>query len=124
MGAASPDGIAQMGLAKPRASPHIPPMNKITQLWRGDLPLGDAFWTWAVTGGLLVNLSTSLMFVWLITADRPVAALLIGYGLSLPYNALATVGVWRSAARHEGPVLQADFARGAVLVVMAGLSVT
>ncbi|PWK62120.1 hypothetical protein [Roseicyclus mahoneyensis] len=99
-------------------------MSKITDLWRGHLPLGDAFWTWAVMGGLLVNVATSGIFLWLITNDHPIPALLVGYGLSLPYNALATVGVWRSAARHDGPQVQADVARGAVLVLMAGLSLT
>ncbi len=99
-------------------------MRKITDLWRGDLPLGDAFWTWAVMGGLVVNVSSSLVFLWLITIDHPIPALLVGYGLSLPFNALATVGVFRSAARHGGPHVQADLARGAVLVLMAGLSLT
>lgn len=103
---------------------HISGMDKIMDLWRGDLPLGDAFWTWAVLGGLIVNVSTSLTFLWLITIDLPLLALLVGYGLSLPFNALATIGVWRSAARHDGPALQADLARGAVLVWMAGLSLT
>jgi hypothetical protein len=99
-------------------------MNKIMDLWRGDLPLGDAFWNWAVLGGLVVNVSTSLIFLWLITLDLPIPALLVGYGLSLPFNALATVGVWRAATRHDGPVIQADLARGVVLLWMAGLSLT
>jgi hypothetical protein len=103
---------------------HIWNMGKIMDLWRGDLPLGDAFWTWAVLGGLVVNVSTSLIFLWLITIDQPIPALLVGYGLSLPFNALATVGVWRSAARHDGAMVQADLARGAVLLWMAGLSLT
>ena len=102
----------------------MPGMGKITDLWRGDLPLGDAFWNWAVLGGLIVNVSTSLIFLWLITIDQPIPALIVGYGMSLPFNALATVGVWRSAARHDGPVIQADLARGVVLVWMAGLSLT
>jgi hypothetical protein len=103
---------------------HMPGMGKITELWRGDLPLGDAFWNWAVLGGLIVNVSTSLTFLWLITIDQPLLALFVGYGLSLPFNALATIGVWRSAMRHDGPVIQADLARGVVLLWMAGLSLT
>lgn len=99
-------------------------MNTITDLWRGALPLGDAFWTWAVMGGLAVNVSTSLIFLWLITIDQPIPALIVGYGLSLPFNLLVTVGVWRSAATHQGPVVQADLARGVVLLWMAGLSLT
>lgn len=99
-------------------------MDRVGKLWRGDLPLGDAFWNWAVLGGLIVNVSTSLIFLWLITIDQPLAALVVGYGLSLPFNAVATIGVWRAAARHDGPAIQADLARGVVLLWMAGLSLT
>lgn len=94
------------------------------RLWRGDLPLSDAFWIGAVTVGLTVNVATSLLFLGLITADLPWPALIVGYGISLPYNALALVGVWRSAARHDGPPLHAELARYATLLLMAVLSLT
>ena len=93
-------------------------------LWRGELPLSDAFWTWAVLGAVAVNLSTSIAFLLLIMAEQPVAALIVGYAVSIPYNILALVGVWRSAARHPGPALQADLARWLSLALLAGLSVT
>ena len=93
-------------------------------LWRGDCALADAFWTWAVTVGLLVNITTSVLFLILIMQDLALAALLIGYGMSLPYNVVAVVGVWRAAARYEGPAIHADLARGASLVLMAALSLT
>lgn len=99
-------------------------MNKLAALWRGDLGLADAFWTWAVFGGLLVNIVTSGAFLVLITLDRPLPALLIGYGVSLPYNAVAVVGVWRSAARHGGPPREAALARGASVILMTVLSLT
>jgi hypothetical protein len=88
------------------------------------LPLDEAFWTWAIGIGLLVNLTTSALFLALITADRPWAALFVGYALSVPYNVLATVGVWRSAARYDGPTLHAELARIATAIVMLVLSVT
>ena len=72
------------------------------RLWLGELALAEAFWTWAVLGGALVNLITSLLFYALIIHDRPVLALLAGYGPSLPYNLVVLVGVWRSADRHAG----------------------
>ena len=75
-------------------------------------------------GGLLVNLTSSLVFLLLLTRDLTVAALLVGYGLSLPYNLVATVGVWRSAARHRGSQRMADLARVATLIGMIVLSVT
>jgi hypothetical protein len=99
-------------------------MEKLKALWRGDLSLEDAFWTWAVFNGLLVNVTTSILFVILITNDLPVPALLVGYGLSLPYNILAVVGVWRLAARDDGPALHAGLARAASLILMAFLSLT
>lgn len=93
-------------------------------LWAGDLALGEAFWTWTVTVGLLVNISTTLLFLMLVMQDRPVAAAVAGYAVSVPYNVVATVGVWRSAAHYEGPPQHADLARLAAIVLMAVLSVT
>jgi hypothetical protein len=100
------------------------PWRKLRSLWLGELPLGEAFWTWAIGIGLVVNLTTSVLFLALITVDRPWAALFVGYALSVPYNLLAGVGVWRSAARYAGPAVHADAARIAVVIVMLLLSVT
>jgi hypothetical protein len=99
-------------------------MAKLSSLWLGELPLGEAFWTWAIGIGLLVNVTTSAMFLALITADRPWAALFVGYVLSVPYNVVAMVGVWRSAARYQGPARHAEFARIATVIVMVLLSMT
>ena len=99
-------------------------MTKLLALWSGDLTLSEAFWTWTVTVGLLVNVVTSILFVLLILQDQPLAGVLIGYGLSAPYNILAVVGVWRSAARYGGPSRHADLARFASVVLMAALTLT
>ena len=99
-------------------------MKKLRSLWLGKLPLSEAFWTWAISVGLLVNVTTSALFLAMITLDRPWAALLFGYAPSVPYNTLATVGVWRSAARYRGPAAHADRARIATLLVMLLLTVT
>lgn len=99
-------------------------MSPLGTLWRGDFDLADAFWTWAVTVGLLVNVVTSVLFLILITQDLAWAALVIGYGVSLPYNAVAVVGVWRAAARYDGPAIHADLARVATVVLMMALSLT
>jgi len=99
-------------------------MSKLRALWAGDLPLGEAFWTWAIGIGLLVNVVTSGLFLTLLTLDRPLAALFVGYGLSVPYNVVAVVGVWRAAARYAGDAWHADLARIATLVAMALMTVT
>ena len=64
------------------------------------------------------------MFMVLISLDRPWVALLFGYAPSIPYNAVAAVGVWRSAARYDGPYAHADAARLVVVVLMVVLTVT
>jgi hypothetical protein len=97
-------------------------MRKLRALWSGDLPLREAFWTYAVAGGVAVNGVTTLLLFVLLAADRPIAALLVGYGLPLPYNLAALVGVWRSAGRHAGRPLHADLARIVTPVLIAALS--
>ena len=99
-------------------------MRALQRLWAGEAPLDVAFWNWAVIAGLLVNISTSIGFFLLMQAREPIAALLVGYGLSIPYNILATIGVWRSAARYTGPPRLASLARWITLLGMAILSVT
>ena len=74
---------------------------KLARLWKGEVPLEEAFWSYAVIGGIAVNVVTSFALLVLISMDRPIAAFLAGYGLSLPYNLVATVGVCRAAARAE-----------------------
>ncbi len=94
------------------------------RLWRGELPLPEAFWTWVVLGGLLVNVTTSIGFLWLIMAGLMVPAYVVGYGLSLPYNLVATVGTLRSASRPDADPRWAGMARAAVVLVMTVLSLT
>ncbi len=99
-------------------------VSRLLRLWRGDLSLEDAFWNWAVIGGLVVNLTSSLGFLLLVAEDRLIAACLVGYGLSLPYNLLATVGVWRSAGRYKGDRRRAQLARAIVVIGMVILGIT
>jgi len=99
-------------------------MTQLSALWLGNLPLEVAFWKWAVIGGLGVNMSTSLAFLVLIMQGQPLAAFVVGYVLSVPYNIVATVGVWRSADRFSGPRHWADLARIVTTVGMVILSIT
>ena len=57
-------------------------------------------------------------------ADRPIAAFILSYALSVPYNILVTVGVWRSAERYTGERKWADLARIVTISDMIFLSVT
>jgi len=108
----------------PTKSVYTGAMTTLCRLWRGELPLPDAFWNWAVFGGLAINVASSVAFLYLISTDRPIAALIAGYGPSIPYNIVVTVGVWRSAARHAGERRWADLARVVTVTGMVLLSVT
>lgn len=99
-------------------------MITLRRLWRGDLPLPQAFWTWAVAGGILVNVLTSILFLALIMGGYIVAAFVVGYAVSVPYNIVVTVGVWRSAGRYEGERRWADLARIVTVAGMILLSLT
>lgn len=99
-------------------------MKSVTRLWRGEMPLAEAFWNWAVFGGLIINLTSSAAFLFLIMADRPLAAAIAGYLFSVPYNLVVVVGVWRAAARYDGEQRWTDLARIVTVVGMVVLSVT
>ncbi len=100
-------------------------LRQIGALWRGDIPLYNAFWDWAVIGGLAVNIVTTLVFLALVMSDQRVAALVVGYGLAIPYNILAGVGVWRAADKYRGADRQLPrFARVVSLIGLTVLSLT
>jgi hypothetical protein len=99
-------------------------MTQLFRLWQGALALEDAFWNWAVIGGLIVNIASSVLFVFLIMADFPISALIAGYAFSVPYNVIVSVGVWRSAGRYTGERRWADLARIVTVIGMIALSVT
>jgi len=98
-------------------------MDHICQLWRGELTLQKAFWNWAVFGGLIINVTSSTLFLFLIMADRLIAALIFGYAFSLPYNVTVTVGVWRSAERYAGEHRWAKLAQIVTVIGFVLLSV-
>jgi hypothetical protein len=70
-------------------------------LWRGELPLGIAFWRWLVAYGFALNLGASLAAMTAFLAALPAGVALFIHLLPLPYNAIAATGVWRSAERER-----------------------
>lgn len=99
-------------------------MTSLYRLWHGELELANAFWNWAVFGGLAINLISSALFLFLIMADRPIVAFVAGYVPSVPYNVVVSVGVWRSAGRYKGERRWAELARLVTIIGMVLLSVT
>ena len=93
-------------------------MKKLRLLWLGELPLGEAFWTWAIGLGLAVNLATTGLRFAFLASEQHWAVVFLSYALPLPYYFVAAVGVWRSADRHQGLKLHAELARAFVVWVM------
>ena len=94
-------------------------VNQIRALWAGELPLPVAFWRFGVAWGLVINGVTSVMTIVTVLAEAPVWVLVPVHLLPLPYNVIALIGIWRSAARYDGEEKWADLAR---LVAFLGLT--
>lgn len=99
-------------------------LNGLAGFWRGEVPLQDAFWIWAIAVGLLVNIATSALFYGFLLADWLWIAFATGYGISIPYNLVATVCVWRSADRFEGDKSWAEAAKLITAVIMVVFTLT
>ena len=72
------------------------------RLWRGRLPLWDAFWTYYVLGqvlayfiGLCIATASSPLFA---EEHAVIPIILFGMIAPIPYQVFAGVGVWRSAS--------------------------
>jgi hypothetical protein len=89
---------------------------RLVALWRGDLPLGQAFWEYAVAYGTIANIVATAAAIAAVVAGLPDA---VGVGLFLipvPYILTAVVGVVRSAQRYQGPPKWAVLAKVAVII--------
>ncbi len=86
-------------------------MNIVQRLWRGEVPLGRAFWGFMIGGGLLLNAATTLAALSQLGEGRSILPFLAIYALPLPFNIFMMIAVWRSAARYQGPRQFADLAR-------------
>lgn len=82
-----------------------------TKLWLGQLPLSEAFWRYAITYDLVLNLASTLIALTLVLYDAPIAFAAIVHLLPLPYSIYAATGAWRSADRYNGNPLHAVAAK-------------
>jgi hypothetical protein len=73
----------------------------LAALWRGDMPLAIAFWRYLFGYGLVINLAATLAAIAAAAAGFATAIALMLHFLPVPYNALAAIGVWRSAERDK-----------------------
>jgi hypothetical protein len=109
-------------------------MKWIGRLWRGEYSLGKAFWLFGivisiiwyfVTKFLSVALMVAMLFIGFSGPSAPngllggslfiLAAMAV---LTLSYQILAGVGIWRSAGTFPGKLAYAIFARCAVALYL------
>ena len=90
-------------------------LQRLKELWRGQLPLEVAFWHYAIFYGLVVNIAATTASVILLLADAPIALVVAVHVLPLPYSIVTMAGVWRSARSYRGQGNFANFARFGVL---------
>lgn len=83
----------------------------LTQLWRGEVPLAQAFWGYAILYGTLLNLLATGVALALMAAGVPVPIGFAVFFLPIGYSVLMLVAVWRSADRFEGDRIWADLAK-------------
>jgi hypothetical protein len=89
------------------------------QLWLGELPLHEAFWRYAITYDLILNIAATLGALILFLAEAPIALAAVVHFLPLPYSLFAAIGTWRSADRYQGSPLYAAAAK-IVLIMWLG----
>ena len=86
------------------------------QLWRGQLPLPEAFWRYLITYDLILNLMATTASLTTILAGAPIALALVLHLLPVPYSLFAATGAWRSADRFEGNPSLANAAKIAIII--------
>ena len=98
-------------------------LRNLTALWRGEMPLGRAFWEFAIAYGTTANIVATVAAIGAAAAGLP-DILVVGIFLTpLPYILLAVLGVFRSATRYQGPPEWRHLAKIAVAIWAAAMVV-
>ena len=91
-------------------------MAHLVALWRGDVPLGQAFWGYAIVYGTIANIVATAAAIAAVAAGLPDAVAIGLFMVPVPYILTAVVGVVRSANRYQGPPMWAGVAKVAVIM--------
>jgi hypothetical protein len=68
----------------------------VSRLWRGEVPLTQAFWRYGMFWGTVVNVLATVATLALVANNAPTFVWLTVHFLPLPYNLLVVAAVWRA----------------------------
>ncbi len=98
-------------------------MELIIALWRGDMPLAKTFWIFGFAVNLLLNFTSSYIFL----QQEIILSTIIGRVLLLLlivfciiYNPFILIAIWRSAKKYQGPNVYGMLARIMVIIGWGG----
>ena len=93
----------------------------LKKLWRGEQPLGRAFWVYFVVGQIgFVILSILVAMGLLVVGLRPIGILSVVFA-TFVYPVFAGIGVWRSANAYELHGFYPFLAKAVVLIVLVSM---
>jgi hypothetical protein len=95
----------------------------LVALWKGDVPLGQAFWGYAIVYGTIANVVATAAAIAAVAASLPDALAIGLFLVPIPYILTAVIGVVRSADRYQGPPMWASMAKVAVIMWGAAMIV-
>ena len=98
-------------------------MAHLVALWKGDVPLGQAFWGYAIVYGTIANVVATAAAIAAVAASLPDALAIGLFLVPIPYILTAVIGVVRSADRYQGPPMCASIAKVAVIMWGAAMIV-
>lgn len=98
-------------------------MAHLAALWKGDVPLGQAFWGYAIVYGTIANVVATAAAIAAVAASLPDALAIGLFLVPIPYILTAIIGVVRSADRYQGPPMWASMAKVAVIMWGAAMIV-
>ena len=86
-------------------------LKTLAALWRGEIPLGRAFWEFAIVYGTTANIVATITAILAAAAGLPDVVVLAIFLVPLPYVLTAALGVLRSSNSYQG-ALSGDISRG------------
>jgi hypothetical protein len=96
-------------------------LKELVRLWQGELPFTEAFWKYVIVLGIFINISASFIALVVYVAINSTVAMVIIHSLPIPYNAVACIGAWRSAAVMESEPWVRDLAKTTVILTFLAL---